>query len=121
MSRTTGKKFGFVRFVSPLYAQKAIKVVNGRWIQGETLVANISRFGIKNKLKCMQSNNYNQNGIPKVYGQGLSSGNGRGLNRLRVWRLKNVNDLPSKSLVQDRPINRAQIWRKKEFQVTQQK
>ena len=42
-------------------------------------MANIARFGVPNKWKQMQSNNYNQNGILEKNGQGMSSRKGRGL------------------------------------------
>ena len=58
-SRTTGNKFCFVRFVSPHCAQRAVNFVNGKWIWGDCLVANIARFGVKNKLQRMQASNHN--------------------------------------------------------------
>ncbi|GFY93207.1 hypothetical protein Acr_08g0016030 [Actinidia rufa] len=121
-SKATGNQFGFLRFESPLDALRAVKEVNGLWIWGETLVANIARFGVQNKRKRMQSNNYNQNGTPEMNGQGMSSGKGRGLILSRIWRPKNVKGLSSKSFIaQNRPKNKAHVWRKKEIPMDQKK
>ncbi|XP_057468177.1 uncharacterized protein LOC130757447 [Actinidia eriantha] len=73
MSQKTGNKFGFVRFGSPLYAQRAVEAINGSWIWGKILVANIARFGIQKKSKSMQAGNYNLKGTLVVDGQETSS------------------------------------------------
>ena len=103
-SRTTGKTFCFVRFVSPHHAQSAVNFVNGRWIWGDFIVANIARFGVTNKFQRVTT---------EENGQASNKVNGRGQNQQRDGRPSNAR----KPIEQSR--SRAQEWRKKGIQTTQ--
>ena len=110
-SKISGNQFGFVRMGSPQEAIRAIKEMNGLWIWGRTLVANIARFGVQNKREHIQSSINIRTGITEEKGQGLSRGHEGGM-KLRS-ESKYAKDLPYNKL-RDKSKNRAQVWRKKE-------
>ncbi|XP_057472861.1 uncharacterized protein LOC130761391 [Actinidia eriantha] len=110
-SKLSGNKFGFVRMGSPQEAIRAIKEMNGLWIWGRTLVANIARFGVQNKREHIQSSINIRTGIMEEKGQGLSRGHGGEMKLLS--ESKYAKDLPYNKL-RDESKNRAQVWRKKE-------
>ncbi|GFZ09917.1 hypothetical protein Acr_21g0005160 [Actinidia rufa] len=110
-SKLSGNQFGFVRMGSPQEAIRAIKEMNGLWIWGRTLVANIVRFGDQNKREHIQSIINIRTGITEEKGQGLSRGHGGGMKLLS--ESKYAKDLPYNKL-RDKSKNRAQVWRKKE-------
>ena len=68
-SKTSGNQFDFVRLGSSHGAMRAIKEMNGLWIWGKILVANIARFGIQNKREHIQSSKNNQKGTAEEKGQ----------------------------------------------------
>ena len=109
-SRSTGNKFCFVRFVRPQDAQFAVRVVHGKWIWGDFLVANIARFGVKNNMNHMQSSYHNQNGILEMKGQGSGSYKGKGLNQQRSMPKLDPSSQHK---------NREKVWRKKEIHMPQ--
>ncbi|GFZ08924.1 hypothetical protein Acr_20g0007320 [Actinidia rufa] len=75
-SKISGNLFGFVRLGSPHDALRAVKEVNGLWIWGKTLMANIARFEVQNKRE-------------------LGNG-GRLKNRAQVWRKREDQMDPKK-------------------------
>ncbi|PSR88154.1 Polyadenylate-binding protein like [Actinidia chinensis var. chinensis] len=117
MSQKTGNKFGFVRFGNPLNAQRAVEAVNGSWIWGKILMANIARFGIQKKSKSMQAGNYNLKGTLVVDGQETSS-NGKEQHLSRIWRPR---DASKWARAQDNPKKGTYAWRKKETKMDQKK
>lgn len=78
-SKTTGNKFCFVRFEHDLLAQRVVKVVNGLWLWGKTLVANIARFST--------SNNGRKQNLSKVW-RPTTTKEGMGKKTAQLWRKK---------------------------------
>ncbi|GFS45394.1 hypothetical protein Acr_00g0095870 [Actinidia rufa] len=61
-SKISGNQFGFVRMGSSHEATRAVKEMNGLWIWGRTLVANIARFGVQSRREHILIRKNNQTG-----------------------------------------------------------
>ena len=79
-SKTTGNKFCFVRFEHTLHTQRVVKVVNGLWLWGKTLVANIARYGTRGVKRGKQN-------LPKVWRPRIEKED-KPKRRAWIWRKK---------------------------------
>ncbi|GFZ18405.1 hypothetical protein Acr_27g0001440 [Actinidia rufa] len=85
-------------------AMRAVKEMNGLWIWGRTLVANIARFGVQSKREHILIRKNNQTGNKESRGSGSRFARDMSYNKPK-----------------EIPKNRAQVWKEKKNQKNQRR